>query len=214
MFNSCDVLSNRNDEGIITYEITYPKPIADKSMEKLMPKEMDVQFKGGHLKTELSFGYGMINIAYLSNHKKKELNEMLVFLKKGKFATRDQASITEMMKSIPPHKITPGNATKMIAGYTCKNAIIEVRDDTTSYDFECWYTEELGDPEINWCSPFSPIKGMLMEYQIERLDVAMKFTASQVKLIQIPDEEFSIPDGYKKISCEKMKENLQELKEI
>ena len=175
---------------------------------------MEMQFKDDKLKTELSFGLGMIKIGYLSNKKKQQLFEMLKFMKKRNFSTLNKADINVMMQNIAPHKITPGNSTKMIAGYTCKNAHIEVKDDTTSYEFECWYTDELGTEDINWCSPFSPIKGVLMEYQIERFDVAMKFTASEVRLVEIPDENFILSDKYKEITSEEMKDNLQQLKDI
>lgn len=213
-FSSCETKSNRIDEGVVVYDISYPIPFEDKWMERLMPKEMEMQFKDDMLKTELSFGLGMIKIAYLSDKKKEQLFEMLKFMKKKNFSTLNKKDITAMMQTIAAHKITPGTSTKMIAGYTCKNAYVEVKDDTTSYEFECWYTDELGSEDINWCSPFLPIKGVLMEYQIERFDVAMKFVATEVRLVEIPDENFVIPDKYKEISSEEMEENLQQLKDI
>lgn len=214
LMTSCGSGSNNPDQGVITYEITYPIPFEDKWLERLMPTKMEMQFKGEHLKTELSFAMGMIKIAYLSDQKKKELYELMKFMKKKNYSVRDQGEINLMMTDIPEHKITPGNATKMIAGYTCKNAIVEVHDDSTRYNFELWYTTELGGENFNWCSPFSPVNGVLMEYQIERFNVAMKFTAQNVELIEFPDEEFIIPDDYKEISFEKMRENIEQLKDI
>lgn len=213
-FSSCSGGGSTPREGVITYGITYPVPFDDKWMERLMPKEMDMQFKDGLLKTELSFAVGMIKIAYLSDQKNKKLYELMKFMKKKNYAIRNHDEVNLMMNSIPPHKITPSIATKMIAGYTCKNAIVEVHDDTTNYEFELWYTEELGSPDLNWCSPFSPIQGVLMEYQIERFNVTMKFTAKSVELEDFPDDEFLIPENYKKISYQEMKENLEQLKDI
>lgn len=213
-FSSCETKSNRIDEGIIVYNISYPIPFEDKWMERLMPKEMEMQFKDDKLKTELSFGLGMIKIAYLSDKKKEQLFEMLKFMKKKNFSILNKDDIKVMMQNIAAHKITPGDSTKMIAGYTCKNAYVEVKDDSTTYDFECWYTDELGKEYINWCSPFSPIKGVLMEYQIERFDVAMKFVATEVRLVEVPDENFIISEKYKEISSKEMEENLQQLKDI
>ena len=210
----CDTASDRPDEGVITYEISYPIPFEDKWFERLMPKEMELKFKGDLLKTELSFGLGMIKIAYLSDFKKRQLYEMMKFMKQKNYALRDQEGVNEMMNNIPDHKITPGNATKMIAGYECKNAIVEVKNDTTDYQFELWYTEELGVPEVNWCSPFSPIRGMLMEYQIERFNVTMKFTAKKVELIKTEPTDFTISPKYKEISSQEMLENIAELREI
>ena len=211
---ACDTASDRPDEGVITYEISYPIPFEDKWFERLMPKEMEMKFKGDLLKTELSFGMGMIKIAYLSDFKKRELYEMMKFMKKKNYALRNKEQVNQMMNSIPDHKITPGNATKMIAGYECKNAMVEVKNDTTDYQFELWYTEELGVPEVNWCSPFSPIRGMLMEYQVERFNVTMKFTAKKVELIKTDPSDFTISTKYSEISSQEMMDNIAELREI
>jgi hypothetical protein len=212
--SSCASNSSAENEGVVTYEISYPVPFDDKWMERLMPKEMEMQFKDGLLKTELSFAVGMIKIAYLSDQKNRKLYELMKFMKKKNYAIRNQDEVNLMMSEIPPHKITPGNATKMIAGYTCKNAMVEVHNDTTDYEFELWYTEELGSKDLNWCSPFSPIQGVLMEYQIQRFNVTMKFTAKSVDLEEYPEDEFLIPEKYTKISYQEMMENLEQLKDI
>lgn len=212
--SSCSSEHNRVDEGTVVYDISYPVPFEDKWLERLMPKEMEMKFKKEKLKTELSFGLGMIKIAYLSDQKKKELNEMMKFMKKKNFALRNHEAVNLLMAEIPQHKITPGNASKMIAGYECKNAIVEVKDDTTDYQFELWYTEDLGGENFNWCSPFSPINGVLMEYQIERFNVTMKFSAKKVELTELADDEFIVPDNYSEITYQQMRENIEQLKEI
>jgi hypothetical protein len=212
--SSCSSGSSAPTQGVITYGINYPVQFDDKWMERLMPKEMEMQFKDGLLKTELSFAVGMIKIAYLSDQKNQKLYELMKFMKKKNYAVRNLNEVNLMMSNIPQHKITPGTATKMIAGYVCKNALVEVHNDTTNYEFELWYTEELGSKNLNWCSPFSPIQGVLMEYQIERFDVTMKFTAKSVELKEFPNDDFSIPEQYKKISYDEMRENLEQLKDI
>ena len=40
---SCGNMEPAVSEGIITYGISYPRPIEDKWMEKLMPTEMEMQ---------------------------------------------------------------------------------------------------------------------------------------------------------------------------
>ena len=73
ILSSCGSGSTAPTEGVVTYEISYPVPFEDKWMERLMPKEMEMQFKDDLLKTELSFAVGMIKIAYLSDQKNKKL---------------------------------------------------------------------------------------------------------------------------------------------
>lgn len=175
---------------------------------------MELKFKGDLMKSELGFGMGMIKIAYITDNKKKQLYELLKFMKKKNYAQRDKDEINLMMTTLPEHKITLGNATKMIAGYECKNAMVEVKNDSLDYSFELWYTEDIGIPETNWCSPFSPIRGMLMEYQIERFGITMKFTAKKVDLIKYTDGEFTVPANYKQISFQEMQESMAELRDI
>ncbi len=214
VFTGCSNLGVNPSEAIISYDISYPIPFEDKWLERLMPKDMTMKFKDHRLKTELSFGLGMIKIGFLSDSEKRELFEMLKFMKKKNFSTRNNEEVNLMMSNIPPHKITPGESTKMIAGYTCTNSFVEVKDDTTSYDFECWHTSDLGIKDMNWSSPFSPIQGVLMEYEIERFDVKMKFTATKVELVEFEAGEFIIPEKYSEITFKEMQENLEQLKDI
>ncbi len=214
LLSSCNVGSSAPSEGIITYEISYPTPFEDKWMGRLMPKEMEMQFKNGLLKTELSFAVGMIKIAYLSDQKNKKLYELMKFMKKKNYAIRNNSEVNLLMSALPAHTITKGNSSKVIAGYHCKNATVHVKDDSTNYHFELWYTEDLGSKGLNWSSPFSPIPGVLMEYQVARFNVVMKFTAKKVELVKFPKDEFVIPEKYKKISFQEMEENLLQLKDI
>ena len=65
--NECERSEHLIEQGVITYDISYPRPIEDKWMEKLMPSEMEMQFKNNQINTELTFGLGMIKIGYISN---------------------------------------------------------------------------------------------------------------------------------------------------
>ncbi len=133
---SCDKIGNKQDEGFINYEISYPIPLADKWMERIMPHEMEMKFKGSQIKTDLSFGMGMVKIGYLSNSEKQEVHELLKFMKKKNFAHRNAKEVDLMLKDIPEHKITLGNQTKTIAGYNCKNALVEIMKKDSSYTIE------------------------------------------------------------------------------
>ena len=73
--SKCEDDAGTVSEGIITYDISYPRPIEDKWMEKLMPSEMEMQFKNNNINTELTFGLGMIKIGYITNTEDKHLHE-------------------------------------------------------------------------------------------------------------------------------------------
>ncbi|MFY0253002.1 GLPGLI family protein [Chitinophaga sp. 30R24] len=92
--------------------------------------------------------------------------------------------------------------TKKIAGYNCKKATIQLKDDT----YTVWYTTEL---------PFSfaPINGLLPENNAVVLSAEgskRSFIAKSVNLKPITDTDLSLPAGAEKVSQEKMREIMRE----
>lgn len=214
LLGSCGDVEPAVSEGIITYNISYPRPIEDRWMEQLMPTEMEMQFKNNNINTELTFGLGMIKIGYITNTEDKHLHEMLKFMRKRNVSHRSLKEVDDLLKQIPNHKIELLPDTKTIAGFLCNKAIVKVDSPSDPYIYDLWYTEKIKIKEPNWCTPFKSIPGVLMEYRVERFNVIMHFTAIDVEKSEIKDTEFMVPKKYKEISVDAMEENLQKLKEI
>tara|TARA_B100000683_G_scaffold238180_1_gene243838 strand:- start:18 stop:710 length:693 start_codon:yes stop_codon:yes gene_type:complete len=212
--NSCKESAGSIDEGIITYDISYPRPIEDRWMEKLMPSEMEMQFKNNNINTELTFGLGMIKIGYITNTEDKHLHEMLKFMRNRNVSHRGIQQVDDLIADIPAHEIKLLPDTKSIAGYLCHKAEVSVESPETPYTYDLWYTKEIEIKDPNWCTPFKNIPGVLMEYRIERFNVIMHFTAVEVKQTEIADSEFFVPKKYKEISIDAMEKNLRDLKDI
>lgn len=202
------------NEGVITYDISYPRPIEDKWMEKLMPSEMEMQFKDNNINTELTFGLGMIKIGYITNTEDKHLHEMLKFMRNRNVSHRGVTQVEELIAQIPEHKIELLTDTKSIAGYLCHKAKVKVKSPAEPYTYDLWYTDQIKIKDPNWCTPFKKIPGVLMEYRVERFNVIMHFTAVEVQKAEIQDTEFLVPKKYKEISIEDMEKNLMDLKDI
>lgn len=88
--------------------------------------------------------------------------------------------------------------TKKIAGYNCKKATIQLKDDT----YTVWYTTEL---------PFSfaPVNGLLPENNAVVLSAEgskRSFTAKSVNLKPVTDADLSLPAGAEKVTQEQMRE--------
>ena len=122
LLGSCSDVEPAVSEGVITYDISYPRPIEDKWMEKLMPTEMEMQFKNNNINTELTFGLGMIKIGYITNTEDKHLHEMLKFMRKRNVSHRSLKEVDDLLKQIPNHKIELLPDTKTIAGFLCNKA--------------------------------------------------------------------------------------------
>jgi GLPGLI family protein len=214
LLTGCENSGGTVDQGIITYDISYPRPIEDKWMEKLMPSEMEMQFKNNQINTELTFGLGMIKIGFISNTEDKQLHELLKFMRNRNVSHRGTNQIEELLQKIPPHTIELLPDTKSILGFVCNKALVHVESPSESYSYDLWYTKDIQLKDPNWCTPFKKIPGVLMEYRVERFNVVMHFTAVEVKQTEIPDTEFLIPSKYKEISIEAMEKNLEGLKNI
>lgn len=212
--STCEQTGGSVDQGIITYDISYPRPIEDKWMEKLMPSEMEMQFKNDQINTELTFGLGMIKIGFISNTKDKQLHELLKFMRNRNVSHRGTEQVEDLLGKIPNHTIELKPDTKSIVGYLCNRAQIKVESPTDPYTYDLWYTNEIKVKDPNWCTPFRDIPGVLMEYRVERFNVVMHFTAVEVQQTEIQDTEFLVPAKYKEISIEAMEKNLEELKDI
>ncbi|MFW5887128.1 MAG: hypothetical protein ACOCUL_05160, partial [Bacteroidota bacterium] len=97
-----------------------------------------------------------------------------------------------------------------ICDFLCKKAIAKLPDGSS---FEVYFTEEIGLKNPNALTPFEPIDGVLMKFQMKLNSVRMDINAKKFYEKKVPVEEFEIPPGFKRISKEKMEEVVNELME-
>ncbi len=102
------------------------------------------------------------------------------------------------------------NETKVIAGYTCKKMKVIPLDKKTA-PFDIYYTDELDIKDPNFTTPFYKIPGVLMEYQLEKFGLEIKFTAKSVKQVPVDDKCFHVPHEYRKVSEKEMKRIFEDL---
>lgn len=179
----------------------------------MMPSEMEFQFKDDKYINDLSIMGGVISIKYVVDNQKKELVEYAKILS-NKFAAKiNQSTLPTLLKDVPVHtvKLVEGE-TKEIAGYKCKKAVVTVAA-KDPYTFDVYYTTDIALTDPNWCTPFKDIPGTLMEYQIEKFNVVMKFTAKEVKNLAQDVKEFSIPEGVEYTTPQRIDAELKEMQE-
>ncbi len=190
----CEVLGGKS-EGIIIYDITYPKPHADNSTQAIMPSQMEFQFKDDKYINNLSIAFGYVNIDYVVNNQTRELIEVAKIGKHRYAAQINESTLPSLLKDVPKYTVKfIAGGTKEIAGFKCKKALVSIAS-KTPYSFDVYYTNDIALTEPNWCTPFKEIPGTLMEYQIEKFDVIMRFTAKEVKNLAQDAKEFTLPAG-------------------
>lgn len=198
--------AQNNFEGQIKYKITYEGADLNESIKMMLPDEMTFILKKDKSRSELKTGMGD-QITIFDGNSKTALNLMNIMGQK--IAIRKSVDEINLdRKKYPDLKVVFGDETKTIGGYLCKKASIEVNaaDFDGQSTFSVYYTEELGNTIINYSDPlFNQIKGVMLEYEIKARGLLMRFTASEIKAMNISDEMFSIPDDYKEMTQDELK---------
>lgn len=195
-------------EGEIVYEASVLDQ--DNSMASMAPNKMTVRFKANKSCAEMNAGLGLFSTSFISDPEKKTFTQLVKILNKKFMLTQDEATINKENERYPIELI-PTNETKVIAGYKCmKVKVIPLDKGAKPYDI--FYTNELNIENPNFTNPFYKIDGVLMEYQLKKFGLEMRFVARSVKSEVVEDKCFQVPSDYKKVSEKEMKmifDNLQ-----
>jgi hypothetical protein len=194
-------------EGVIEYDITYPKADPNSMMISGLPSKAFLRFKDNNMVNDMSGMMGLISITYISNQTTKKVAQTLTLINK-KYVS--DISVEEMNKMNGSYLsgIEPGKNTQEIAGFKCKEEIVKLQNGESIHVF---YTNDIGITNPNWSNPYSKIDGVLMDFQMERYGLAMHLKAKSVLVQKIEDTAFDIPDDHKKIPFAELEKILQEL---
>ncbi|TAL63359.1 MAG: hypothetical protein EPN85_00250 [Bacteroidetes bacterium] len=197
-------------EGVIEYDITYPKLDPNSMMVSGMPSKAYLRFKGNNMSNDMSGMMGLISITYISNHQSRVVEQRLTLINK-KYASEISADDLKRLNDSYLSSVEDGGGSAEIAGYKCKEAIVKLMD---GEQVKIYYTNDIGIENPNWSNPYSKIDGVLMEFQMERYGVVMHLRAKSVLAQKVEDEAFQIPADsteYKKIIFSELEKILEEL---
>jgi len=199
-----DAGKNALTEGTIEYDAV----VVDQThpMANLAPNKMSIKFKDNKSCAEMSAAMGLFSTSFISDPDSKSMIQLVKFLNK-KFSLVQKEADIRKENSVYTLEITPAKATKMIAGYKCRQSHVKVKGGASSdYEFDVFYTTELGIKNPNFANPYYMIDGVLMEYQLKKFGLEMRFTAKSVKKEDVDDSNFEIPADYKGVSQKEMNE--------
>ena len=191
-------------EGVITYKITYPDNKLSESQMAMYPKVATASIKGSKSRTDLQMS-GMTTV-YITDYMAKT-KVALINMMGQKYAIKQTAAEIEKeleKEVIPTIQLT--SETKLIAGYTCKKAVITVADGQSKGIYEVYYTNELGSKMVNFDNPlYKEIDGTLMEFSMKAQMGSMKFTATSVEKKNLSAKDFEVPSDYTLTTLEELK---------
>ena len=212
LFISCSGVGSGDKvvEGRVEYDVTYPGLDPNNMMAAGLPDKATYKFQKLSTITEFSGMMGLIHISYISDGEKKTAKQTLNLIDKKYVSDLSFKQIVDVNKEfVKDIKLIDGN--KEIAGYKCKKAKVTLNDGTT---IEAWYTTEIGMDSINWCNPYSVIKGVMMEFQMVKYGVTMKLVAKSVIKEAIADKDFIVPADFKPIDIGEQNKILEDLNPV
>lgn len=207
---SCGDNSSDGTQGIIAYNVSYPKMDKHNLMFGFMPKKMIFKFKENKYKTSLSAGMGMFKTDFIVDQEEDQFSQMVKLINKKYILTLKGSDIDLSISKLPAFHVEHTGETKRILDYECKKAIITI-DNEANDAFTVFYTNKIKLDTPNWNTQFKEINGVMLEYQYEKYGVCMHFKAKNIKFTKINDKEFEIGQKYEAISELKMDTEMQEI---
>lgn len=194
-------------EGVIEYDITYPKLDPNSMMISGMPDKAYLRFKDNNTSNDMSGMMGLISITYIANYAKKSVEQTLTLINK-KYASQIPPEDLENLNDSYVEYVEKGKNKKEIAGYKCKEAIVKLKngEKTTVY-----YTTDINILTPNWSNPYNQIDGVLMDFQLERYGIVMHLIARSVIPQKVDVDAFRISTDHKMIPYEELEKILMEL---
>ena len=204
MLFGCDnFTTSKISEGTIEYAVSYPPGKKDNFMTSMLPAIIKYNFKNNEASVDLEISMGIVSTSLIANLNKKQVTQTLSVMGKKFAVILDTNGVKKMLEKEPKINITFINESKKIAGYNCMKAHVDFEVDSLQ-DFDIFYTKDINIQDPNWSSPFKDIKGVLMEFRIQKYGVDMILTAKNVIKREIEDGHFELSPDYKMISIEEM----------
>jgi len=196
-------------EGKVEFDVTYPELDSNNVLLKFMPDEMEMLFKDNVYKHQWEAGLGLFKTGYVSDCNKFEMDYILKLINVKYKSVFNQEGADKLNIAYPKYNLIKTENTKLIAGYTCHEAIVEFPGKEFS-DFNVYYTTHLQVKNPNWCLPLKDVPGVMLEYQLTKYDLTMKFTANSILEEEVDLSSLKVPSEYQVISNKRMEYKLKE----
>jgi len=188
--------------GILTVSINYEGDW-DAATLAQQPKQMTVTIANN--KTKSSMLVSGASIATIANG--NDLSQIVLINAMGMkiYVKSTKDEIIGDMEKEPVIRYL--DETKIIADFNAKKAEYIVEDEFGDEKMTIvYFSEEIGNENLNFGGQFHGLKGFPLEYQISTDEGIVTFTTTKVeRKKKIKDTEFMIPDDYEQMSREALR---------
>ncbi len=208
---NCGSFAQKKFRGVINYTIAYSGTI-DAATAAQQPKTLIVSIYDN--KQKMSIPLGAVNIDIITDGDAKSQTTLLDIMGDKKYYKMATAEIDKKIAEEPAPEIKYSDETKTIAGYVCKKAVYNEKNEEGALNTTTiYYTEELGGEALNYGGQFNKLKGVPLEYVATTADgIITTFTASEVKKGKVKDTDFLIPSDYVELTPEEKQQMMDQMK--
>lgn len=200
---SCDSFDfSDQPQGIIEYDVTYLENRSSMPTN-LLPHTVTLKFRSSKSITTIDGFMGMFSMSNISDFKKHTNTMLLKVMDNKYFQPGEKYDPPFFFDGLENIEVRQVNETKVIAGLSCKKAVISFPDSTQA-PFVVYYTDQIKLKNCNKANPFSSLDGVLMQFNIRFSNIEMLLTANKYKIGNVSEDLFKVPKNYKKVSKEKM----------
>ena len=195
IMNSLNGYTQRSiSEGTVTYDIAIQTKGGDaKATSSLNGAKTIIYLKGGLSRTEMTSALGIETTIYNSKSgdaailKEYSGQKLMVTLTKENWAARNQKFDGIVFQNT--------SATKVIEGYTCKQASTTLKDGSI---LSVYYTTDLITLNKDYNLAFKNLPGFPLEYEFETGKLIFKYSSPKIDFAPVPIAKFDFPKaGYR-----------------
>ncbi len=194
-------------EGVVTYSLFFEKAgLPPEIMDMLKGSQSVVYIKGGKRRVDLNTNI-QSSSTFVDDKKKSVATSMELGDKKYLIKmTNEEMKSEEKMK--PETSIQYIDSTKIIAGYTCKKALVTVKNqDGVNETMAVYYTKEIPADKLK--EVYKGLKGFPLEYTVLQSGMKMTYIAKSISKEPVPDSKLELPkEGYIETTMDELKKTM------
>jgi len=194
------------DEGIIEFNTT---PLDEKHpLYGFAPNSATLKFKKDKFNIEMST-MGMFTTSLIGDNQSKTLAQTIKFMNIKQACVENEQDLLEGNLDYQL-KIEETQESKEILGLkSYKAKVTKLKEPNVKFDI--WYTKELGMENCNALTPYSKVKGVLLDYRIKRMGIELHMEAMSYQKVKINDNVFEVPASMKIVSKAEMEKFFEDL---
>lgn len=196
-------------EGVIEYEVSFPFD-QDDMLINLYPQKMTMSFDHGRIKAELRSLGGIVTSQFYVDNNTERFSQVLKSFDEKVVMNLNASGVKNMLFNMPIMELEPTGETDSIAGFLCYKTIGNFTSDSVP-SIILYHTPDIEIPNPNWWNQFNQCDEVLLGYEVEQYGMRMRLRATSVRMDEVNDDVFIVPEGYSEVDWQGMQAKIKGL---